>query len=99
MALLVFVRPRIRARCAAQSVPRNSHANRDTNDHKNIRDNRGQNNGKIQGKIEGEIKLIHTLEGILGVPMSNEADLQRQNLEELQKLTIVLQDKARNRMS
>jgi len=59
---------------------------------------RGEIRGKLEGKLEGEVKLILTLEGILGEPLSNEADLQKQKLEELQKLTTVLQDKARNRV-
>jgi len=54
--------------------------------------------GEIRSEIRGEIKLILTLEGILGQPLNNEADLQKQNLEELQKLTALLQDKARNRV-
>ena len=53
--------------------------------------------GEAKGKLEGEIKLIRTLEGIVGLPLTAEADLQKQSLEELQKLTVVLQDKARNR--
>ena len=59
--------------------------------------NAAHREGKLEGKLEGEIKLIRTLEGILGLALSNEADLQKQNFEELQKLTAVLQDRARNR--
>ncbi len=58
----------------------------------------GETKGKLEGKIEGEIRLIRTLEGILGLAFSKEAELQKQSLEELQKLTAVLQDKARNRV-
>jgi predicted transposase/invertase (TIGR01784 family) len=51
----------------------------------------------IDGEIKGEIKLIRTLEGILGLELSKEEDLQKLDLESLQKLTTTLQDRARNR--
>lgn len=57
----------------------------------------GEARGEAKGRLEGEIRLIRTLEGILGLPPSNEADLQQQSLEDLQKLTVALQDQARNR--
>ena len=50
-----------------------------------------------EGEIKGEIKLIRTLEGILGLALSNVEDLQKLHLEDLQKLTSTLQDRARNR--
>ncbi len=59
---------------------------------------KGKLEGKLEGWLEGEIRLIRTLEGILGPPLSGEVDLQKRSLEELQKLAIVLQDKARNRV-
>ena len=53
--------------------------------------------GKLEGKIEGKIELIRTLEGILGLALSSVVDLQKLDLEALQKLTSTLQDRARNR--
>jgi predicted transposase YdaD len=50
---------------------------------------KGKIEGEIEGKIEGEIKLIRTLEGILGLALSN--------VEDLQSRTSNLQDRARNR--
>jgi len=60
--------------------------------------NAAHREGKLEGKIEGEIKVIRTLEVILGLPLSTETELAKQNLEELQKLTALLQEKARNRV-
>ena len=57
----------------------------------------GEIKGEIKGKIEGKIELIQTLEGILGLALSNVEDLQKLNLEALQKLTSTLQDRVRNR--
>ena len=57
----------------------------------------GEIKGKIKGEIKGEIRLIRTLEGILGLAMSKEEDLQKLDLESLQKQTSTLQDRARNR--
>ena len=57
----------------------------------------GEIKGKIEGKIEGEIRLIRTLEGILGLALSYVEDLQKLDLEALQMLTSNLQDRARNR--
>jgi len=48
-------------------------------------------------EIEGKIELIRTLEGILGLALSNVEDLQKQDLADLQVLTGNLQDRARNR--
>ncbi|MCY2981394.1 MAG: hypothetical protein NTU79_22265 [Planctomycetota bacterium] len=63
--------------------------------------NAAHREGKIEGKIEGEIKgkieLIRTLEGILGLSLSNVEDLQKLDLEALQSRTNNLQDRARNR--
>ena len=53
--------------------------------------------GREEGEIKGEIKLIRTLEGILGLALSNVEDLQKLDLEALQKLTSTLQDRTRNR--
>ena len=59
----------------------------------------GKLEGETKGRLDGEIKLIQILESILGIPPSEKSDLEKRGLEELQKLTIVLQDKARNRVS
>ena len=59
--------------------------------------NAAHREGKLEGKLEGEIKLIQTLEMILGLSMSKVEDLQKLGLEELQKLTSTLQDRTRNR--
>ena len=59
--------------------------------------NAAHREGKLEGKLEGKIELIRTLEGILGLALSSVADLQKLDLEALQKLTSTLQDRARNR--
>lgn len=46
---------------------------------------------------EGKIELMRTLEGILGLALSNVEDLQKLDLAALQSLTSNLQDRARNR--
>jgi hypothetical protein len=57
----------------------------------------GKIKGEIRGEIKGKIKLIRTLEGILGLALSNVEDLQKLDLADLQVLTSNLQDRARNR--
>ncbi|MEQ1825496.1 MAG: PD-(D/E)XK nuclease family transposase [Pirellula sp.] len=57
----------------------------------------GKIEGMIEGKIEGKIELIQTLEGILGLSMSRTEILQAMNLDELQKITAELQERARKR--
>ena len=57
----------------------------------------GEIKGKIEGKIEGEIKLIRTLEVILGIALSKVEDLQKLDIDSLQQLTNTLQDRVRNR--
>ncbi len=59
---------------------------------------KGKIEGKIEGEMKGEIKLIRTLEGILGLALSSVEDLQKLNLEALQMLTSNLQERARNRV-
>lgn len=54
--------------------------------------------GKIEGKIEGEIKLIRTLEGLLGRVPTDESQLKTQKLEELQRIATDLQSQLRSRM-
>jgi predicted transposase/invertase (TIGR01784 family) len=55
--------------------------------------------GKIEGKVEGEIKLIRTLEGLLGRAPTHESQLKTQKLEELQKIATELQAQLRSRIS
>ena len=52
--------------------------------------------GKIEGKIEGEIKLIRTLEGLIGAPPSDEKVLAKLSLEALQTRSESLQAIARD---
>ena len=59
--------------------------------------NQAHREGLFEGKIEGEIKLIRTLEGVLGLALSKVEDLQKLDLESLQKLTSTIQDRVRNR--
>jgi hypothetical protein len=59
----------------------------------------GELKGKIEGKIEGEIKLIRTLEGLLGRDPTHESQLKTQKLEELQKIATELQAQLRSRIS
>jgi flagellar biosynthesis/type III secretory pathway protein FliH len=57
---------------------------------------KGRQEGRQEGQKEGEIKLIRTLESILGV--SGEAtDLSDKSLEELQRITESLQDRINQR--
>jgi hypothetical protein len=59
--------------------------------------NAAHREGEVEGEIKGEIKLIRTLEGILGLALSNVEDLHKLDLEALQMRTSNLQDRARNR--
>jgi len=72
---------------------------RDRNWQLNAARREGEQEGKIEGKIEGEIKLIRTLQGILGVPLSEDDDLRAMTLEQLEALTSSLQEKLRSRPS
>ncbi len=58
---------------------------------------KGREEGREEGEIKGEIKLIRTLQDILGIPLSEESDLQSQSLEQLQKKTADLRSQLRNR--
>lgn len=60
--------------------------------------NAAHREGKSEGKLHGEIKLIRSLEAILGLPLSIESELGTQGLDELQKLIDTLQDKVQNRV-
>ncbi|XZE17998.1 hypothetical protein SH449x_003280 [Pirellulaceae bacterium SH449] len=56
----------------------------------------GHQEGRQEGRKEGEIKLIRTLESILGI--SGEAtDLSDRSLEELQRITESLQERINQR--
>jgi len=57
----------------------------------------GERQGKLEGKLEGEIKLVQTLEGILGLPLSKLDDLLQFDLEAMQSMASRLQDRIRNR--
>ena len=59
--------------------------------------NQAHREGLFEGEIKGEIKLIRTLEGVLGLALSKVEDLQKLDLESLQKLTSTIQDRVRNR--
>ena len=60
---------------------------------------KGEREGEIKGETKGEIKLIRALQGILGVPVTEEQDLRAMTLEQLEALTSSLQEKLRNRAS
>lgn len=55
--------------------------------------------GEIKGEIKGEIRLIRTLEGLLGRVPTDESQLQTQKLEQLQRIATELQSQLRSRMS
>jgi hypothetical protein len=55
--------------------------------------------GERKGKLEGEIKLIRTLQGLLGMTPSDDHQLRAMTLPQLEALTAELQDKLRNRTS
>ena len=57
----------------------------------------GEIKGEIKGKIEGEIKLIRTLQGLLGLPVVEEQELRATTLEQLEARTIALQEQLRSR--
>lgn len=56
----------------------------------------GLQEGRLEGEIQGEIKLIRTLESILGIG-PEAMDLSNRTLEELQKITDSLQDRIQRR--
>lgn len=65
---------------------------------KAIRDRQWElNASRLEGKIEGEIRLIRTLEEILGMPMSTDAALSEKSFDELQAHSAELQGRIRNR--
>ncbi|MFM7518617.1 MAG: hypothetical protein ACKO3V_16900, partial [Pirellula sp.] len=58
---------------------------------------KGRQEGLQEGLKEGEIHLIQTLQEILGLPISDEATLEGQSLEQLQAFTVELRQQFRNR--
>ena len=59
----------------------------------------GETKGKIEGKIKGEIKLIRTLQEILQLPPSPDAELQSLTLAELNERVNELRRKIQERTS
>jgi hypothetical protein len=53
---------------------------------------------RAEGEIKGEIKLIQTLQGLLGQVPSDESQLKSQTLAELQRIAIELKAQLRSRM-
>ena len=53
----------------------------------------GREQGLEKGLEKGEIKLIRTLQEILGEPISTESDLAKHELEQLQSIAAVLRDR------
>jgi predicted transposase YdaD len=53
--------------------------------------------GEIKGREEGEIKLIQTLQEILGGPVSNAVVFQGRSLEQLRAMTEELRKKIQRR--
>ena len=57
----------------------------------------GLEQGREEGEIRGEIKLIQTLQEVLGLPVSNSANFEGQSLADLRKLTAELRSKIQRR--
>ena len=53
--------------------------------------------GRREGKMEGEIRMVRTLQGLLGVAVAEERELHNLTLEQLQAMTSDLQEKLRTR--
>ena len=71
---------------------------------KAIRDQQWQINAACKeafakGEIKGKIETIRILQGILQLPISLESEFAGRTLEELQQLTVDLQEQIRNRRS
>jgi predicted transposase/invertase (TIGR01784 family) len=58
---------------------------------------RGRREGKIEGQIEGEVRMVRTLQGLLGVAVAEERELRELTLDELRATTSDLQEKLRSR--
>ena len=57
----------------------------------------GREEGLEQGREEGEIKLIQTLQEVLGLPVSNSGNFEGQSLADLRELTAELRSKSQRR--
>jgi predicted transposase YdaD len=57
----------------------------------------GREEGEIKGRKEGEIKLIQTLQEILGGPVSDAAVFHGRSLEQLRAMTEELRKKIQRR--
>ena len=60
---------------------------------------RGRTEGRTEGRKEGEIKLIRTLQSILGILQSTDDQLSGKKLEELQAITESLQNQIVSRQT
>ncbi len=58
---------------------------------------KGEIKGETKGRIESKIETIRMLQGLLHTPLSEEQDLRKLTLEQLQAMTNDLQEKLRNR--
>ncbi len=64
---------------------------------KAIRDRKWELNAAFrEGQREGEIKMIRTLQGLLGVPVAGEQELREMKSEQLEAMTSDLQEKLRS---
>jgi predicted transposase YdaD len=59
--------------------------------------NAARREGREEGREEGEIKLIQTLQEILGSPVSDPAVFQGRSLEQLRAMTEELRKKIQRR--
>ena len=59
--------------------------------------NSARREGREEGEIKGEIKLIQTLQEILGGPVSDAAVFQGRSLEQLRAMTEELRKKIQRR--
>jgi len=59
--------------------------------------NAARREGREEGEIKGEIKLIQTLQGILGGPVSDAAVFQGRSLEQLRAMTEEFRKKIQRR--
>ena len=60
---------------------------------------KGHAEGFEEGEIKGEIRLIHALQNILQVPVSDASSLEGQSLEQLRAMTIELQNRIQRHTS
>ncbi len=58
---------------------------------------RGRREGKIEGQIDGGVRMVRTLQGLLGVAVAEERELRELTLEESRAMTSDLQEKLRSR--